>query len=71
MQSRSDAAPSEGYEAVWVVLGPDGNPEFRVSAPSGITYKAALGDRLWATGRTELDVPYIVLYELRSPGACG
>ncbi|MYA64880.1 MAG: hypothetical protein F4139_01900 [Gemmatimonadetes bacterium] len=66
-----DAAPSEGYEAVWVVLGPDGNPEFRVSAPSGITYKAALGDRLWATGRTELDVPYIVLYELRSPGACG
>lgn len=65
-----DAAPSED-EALWVALGPDGNPAFRVSAPSGITFKAALGDRVWATGRTELDVPFIVLYELRSPGACG
>ena len=66
-----DAAPSEDYEALWVVIGPDGEPEFRVQAPTGIIFKAALGDRVWATGRTELDVPFIVLYELRSPGACG
>ncbi len=66
-----DAAPSEGYEATWVVLGPEGEPELRVRAPAGITFKAALGDRVWGTGRTELDVPFIVLHELRSPGACG
>lgn len=66
-----DAARTEEDEAVWVVLGPDGEPEFRVLAPTGVFFKAALGDRVWATGRTELDVPFIVLYELRSPGACG
>ena len=66
-----DAAPSEEYEALWVVLGPDGTPEFRVQASSGITFKTALGDRVWGTGRTELDVSYIVLYDLRSPGDCG
>ena len=66
-----DASPSEGYEATWVVLGPEGEPEFRVRAPAGITFKAALGDRVWGTGSTELEVPYIVLYELTSPGACG
>ena len=66
-----DAAPSEDYESLWVVLGPDGEPEFRVQAPTGITFKAALGDRVWATGSTELEVPFIVQYELRSPGACG
>ena len=66
-----DAAPADGYEALWVVVGTEGKPEFRVQAPSGIAFKAALGDRVWATGRTELDVPYIVLYELRQPGACG
>lgn len=65
-----DSAPEEEYEALWVVLGPDGEPEFRVPAPTGITFKAALGDRVWATGVTELDVPYIVKYELRAPGAC-
>lgn len=66
-----DAVPVEGYEALWVVLGPDGEAEFRVPAPTGITFKAALGDRVWATGVTELDVPYLVRYELRAPGACG
>ena len=66
-----DAAPAEGHEAVWVVLGPDGEPEFRVQAPTGITFKTALDDRVWATGSTELEVPFIVQYELRSPGACG
>lgn len=66
-----DVEPAEEYEALWVVIGPDGQPEFRVPAPTGITFKAALGDRVWATGVTELDVPYIVQYELRAPGACG
>ena len=66
-----DAAAPEDYEALWIVLGPDGEPEFRVQAPTGITFTAALGDRVWATGRTEMDVPFIVQYELVAPGECG
>ena len=66
-----DGAVPKGYEALWVVLRPDGEPEFRVLAPPGITFKAALDNRVWGTGRTELDVPYIVLYELGQPGGCG
>lgn len=48
----------------WVVVGPDGTPEFRTTAPPGVTLKAARGDRVWGTGKTEMDIPYIVLYEL-------
>ena len=48
----------------WLVVGPDGAPEFTVSAPLGVTFRAAQGDRVWGTGKTELDIPYIVLYEL-------
>ena len=48
----------------WIVVGPDGTPEFRVSAPPGVTFRAAQGDRVWGTGKTEMDIPYIVLYEL-------
>lgn len=66
-----DAAPTEDDETTWVVLGPDGTPEFRIQAPTGTTFKAALGDRVWGTARTELTVPYIVLYEITKPGACG
>ena len=66
-----DAAPSDGFGTLWVVLGPDGIPEFRIQAPTGTSFKAALGDRVWGTGRTELDVPYIVLYTITKPGACG
>ena len=65
-----DAAPADGYEALWVVLGPDGEPEFRVPAPTGVTFEAALGELVWGTGLTELDIPYIVQLELRPPGAC-
>ena len=28
-------------------------------------------DRVWATGTTQLDVPFIVVYELVRPGECG
>lgn len=67
----SDAAVPEDDEALWIVLGPDGEPEFRVRAPTGMAFGAALGDRVWATGHTELDVPFIVRYELVAPGECG
>ncbi len=65
-----DAVTPEDYEALWIVVGSDGEPEFRVQAPTGIAFGAALGDRVWATGRTEMDVPFIVQYELRAPGTC-
>lgn len=65
-----DAVAPEDHQALWIVVGPDGEPEFRVLAPAGIAFRAALGDKVWATGRTEMDVSYIVQYELRAPGAC-
>ena len=59
------------YEGQWVVLGPDGEAEFRVTAPQGAVFRAIDGDRVWATSTNELDVPFIVLYELVRPGECG
>lgn len=56
------SAEDDGSE--WIVVGPDGAPEFRITAPPDVTFKAAHGDRVWGTGKTELDIPYIVLYEL-------
>ena len=29
-----------------------------------VDVRAAHGNRLWGTGKTEMDIPYIVLYEL-------
>ena len=59
------------YEGQWVVLGPDGETEFRVGVPRGAVFRAVYGDRVWATSTNELDVPFIVLYELVRPGECG
>jgi len=59
------------HEGQWVVLGPNGEAEFRVTAPHGAVFRAIDGDRVWATRTNELDVPFIVLYELVRPGGCG
>ena len=67
---RETAIP-DVYHGQWVVLGPDGEAEFRVPSPEGVAFRAVHGDRVWATGTTELDVPYIVIYELVRPGECG
>ncbi len=66
-----DAVAPEDYEALWLALGPDGEPEFRVQAPAGIAFRAAHGDRVWAVGRNEMEVPFIVQYALVAPGECG
>lgn len=66
-----EATIADVYDGQWVVLGPDGEVEFRVSAPEGIAFRAVHGNRIWATGTTELDVPFIVAYELVRPGGCG
>ena len=57
-------------EGQWVVLGPDGEAEFRVSPPEGVVFRAIDGVRVWATSTNDLDVPFIVLYELARPGEC-
>lgn len=62
---------TDDQDGRWVVLGPDGEPDFRVTAPAGVDFRAVHGDRVWATSTTELDVPFIVKYELVPPGACG
>ena len=59
------------HEGQWVVLGPDGEAELRVTAPERVVFRAIDGDRVWATSTNELDVPFIVLYELVRPGECG
>ena len=64
---REKAVPGE-YEGEWIVVGPDGTVEFRVRPPPGVTFQAAHGDRVWGTGTTDLDVPYIALYELGPVG---
>lgn len=66
-----ESVTPEGYDAQWIVVGHEGEPEFRVLAPSGVTFRAAYEDQVWGTGVTELDVPYIVLHELVQPGGCG
>ena len=33
-------------------------------APEGVVFRAIDGDKVWATSISELDVPFIVLYEL-------
>lgn len=41
------------------------------SAPDGAVFRAIDGSRVWATNTNDLDVPFIVRYELVRPGACG
>ena len=65
-----EATTADAREGQWVVLGPDGEA-FRVAAPQGAVFRAIDGDRVWATGTNDLDVPFIVLYELAGPGECG
>ena len=66
-----ESSTPDVYEGQWVVLGPDGEAEFRVSAPDGAVFRAIDGSRVWATNTNDLDVPFIVLYELVRPGECG
>ncbi len=48
----------------WWVLAPDGTPKGRVYAPPGLRILAVVGDRVWGSETDDLDVPYIVSYDL-------
>jgi len=65
-----ETTTADVHEGQWVVLGPDGEAEFRLTAPRGAVFRAVHGDRVWATSTNELDVPFIVVYELVRPGGC-
>ncbi len=66
-----ETTATDGFEGLWVVFAPDGEAEFRVTAPEGVDFEAIDGGRIWATGTSELDVPFILLYELVRPSPCG
>ena len=66
-----ETTTTDVHDGQWVALGPDGEAEFRVTAPEGVDFRAIDGDRIWATSTNELDVPFILQYELVRPGACG
>ena len=66
-----ETTAADGLEGQWVVFGPDGDAKLRVTAPEGVDFRAIDGESIWATSTNELDVPFIVLYELVRPGDCG
>ena len=43
-----ESVTPEGYDAQWIVVGHEGEPEFRVLAPSGVTFRAAYVDQVCA-----------------------
>ena len=58
---------AEGDGGDWFVVGPDGRVEFRVRSPPGVSFETARGNRVWGVGKDEMDMTYIVLYELSQP----
>lgn len=57
------AQPRLAY-AVWQVLDSLGRPEAAVLADPGVTLMGAGSARVWGVRTDELDVPYVVVYEL-------
>lgn len=55
-------SPSEG---VWIALSSEGSPLFRLTLPSGVRLRAASADAAWAVFTDELEVPYVIRYDLR------
>ena len=64
-----ETTTADAHGGQWVVLDPGGEA-FRVTAPQGAVFRAVDGGRVWATRTNDLDVPFIVLYELAGPGEC-
>lgn len=48
----------------WVVLDGDARPLFRTRLPEGTTLAGASRDAVWGTHTDELDVPWVVRYDL-------
>jgi hypothetical protein len=51
----------------WLALDTNGRPLFQVSLPEGVTLRQASADAVWCTVRDELDVPYLVRWNLGGP----
>ena len=57
--------PGVELEMDWLVLDSSGNPLFRVALPASVTVKAATQDSAWGTELDELEIPYVVRFDLR------
>ncbi len=57
--------PSVEPEVDWLVLDSNGNPVFRVALPASVTVKAATQGSAWGTEVDELEIPYVVRFDLR------
>jgi hypothetical protein len=49
----------------WLVLAADGTPLFQLQLPAGATPRFATADLVWGTVRDELDVPYLIRWDIR------
>lgn len=48
----------------WVAFDLEGKPIFQVTLPDGITVQQASATTVWGTGRDELDVPFLVRFDI-------
>lgn len=55
----------EGQLAEWVVLSPSGVPQFEVVLARTMTLSEATLQSIWTTHRDDLDVPYVVRWDIR------
>jgi hypothetical protein len=53
---------------LWWILDQELRPIARFPAPEGLELHQVARDRIWAVDRDELDVPYVVVYELVPAG---
>jgi hypothetical protein len=58
-------AAAPGAPAAWWILTREGEPVAAFEASADMTVRAVDGDALWAVETDDLDVPYVVRYEIR------
>lgn len=51
----------------WIVLDPDGSPQFAVALPEGARLRTASREAVWATASDELGVPYVIRWSITAP----
>lgn len=61
---RRSADRSSGRTA-WVILDPEGTPRGSLDLPERVAPRWSRGDTLWAVVPDDLDIPWVVRYEIR------
>lgn len=52
----------------WVALAPDGTPQFQVGLPENAKLRHGSSEAIWGTEIGEMDVPYVVRWEIVPDG---